>query len=61
MRKVNKVDCVAKNAARVSCSGATSKVAREKSVVSSIGASALTFSHRTPTQLHASTYVLGKS
>lgn len=56
MAKTGKAGSAAKKSARSSC--LTAKAAKAKNVPASTGAPALPFAHRTPSQLHASTYIL---
>lgn len=54
MLKVGKASSGAKKCAPASCTVA--KSAKTNNGTGAVGASALPFAHRTPTQLHASTY-----
>ena len=56
MAKAGKAGSVAKKSARSSCLKV--KAAKTKNAPASTEASALPFAHRTPSQLHASTYIL---
>ena len=56
MAKTNKTGSVAKKYVGSSCPEV--KAAKAKNVPPSTGASALPFAHRTPSQLHASTYII---
>ena len=56
MLKVGKATSGAKKCARAGCTVA--KNAKPNSETGAVGAYALPFAHRTPTQLHASTYAL---
>lgn len=60
MRKSMAKTGKAGSAARKSVGSSSPKVkaAKAKNVPASTGASALPFAHRTPSQLHASTYIL---
>jgi len=56
MVKTGKAGSAARKSVGTSCPEV--KAAKAKNAPASMGASALPFAHRTPSQLHASTYIL---